>query len=73
MIEDSGLDMQSYDGSGNRDIVIDCSQGIGIYSMNVQKAGEYGTVTMSVVKDGSILDTGKTSAGLWYCVTSRTV
>ena len=35
---------------------------IGTYSLNVQKKAEYGTLTVSVVQDGKVLDARSTSA-----------
>jgi hypothetical protein len=62
MILDSGMDTTTYDGTGNMQYYVDCSQGLGIYSLSVQKKGESGDIVVSVVKDGKTIDSGATSA-----------
>ena len=54
MVKDSGHDITTYDSTGGSATYnLDCSEGIGTYSLNVQKKGEYGTLTVSVVQDGT--------------------
>ena len=63
IINDSGYDITAYDSTGgSANYNLDCSKSIGTYSFNVQKKGEYGTLTVSVVQDGKVLDAGSTSA-----------
>lgn len=64
-IMDSGFDSATQQGQGNANIPIECDSGIfvaGIYSLFIQKQGEGGMLTISVVKDGTVLDTATTSA-----------
>ena len=61
IINDSGHDISTYDSTGGSATYnLDCS--IGTYSLNVQKKAEYGTLTVSVVQDGKVLDARSTSA-----------
>jgi hypothetical protein len=64
-IMDSGFDSATQQGQGNANVPIECNSGIfvaGIYSLFIQKQGEGGTLTISVVQDGTVLDTASTSA-----------
>ena len=63
IINDSGHDITTYDSAGGSATYnLDCSKSIGTYSFNVQKKAEYGTLTVSVVQDGKVLDARSTSA-----------
>ena len=63
IINDSGHDITTYESTaGSGTYNLDCSESIGTYSLNVQKKAEYGTLTVSVVQDGKVLDAGSTSA-----------
>ena len=59
---DSSLNSATRQGTGNSNIVIDCSQGIKLYSLAIQKQAEYGTLSVRVVQDGTVLDSGSTNA-----------
>ena len=62
-INDSGHDITTYESTGgSASYNLDCSEGIGTYSLNVQKKAEHGTLTVSVVQDGKVLDARSTSA-----------
>ena len=61
-IMDSGFDMASQDGSGNQNFEVDCSQGMKIYSTMFQKQDESGSLTVSLIQDGNMLDTKTTTA-----------
>jgi hypothetical protein len=63
IIKDSGHDITTYDSSGGSATYnLDCSESVGTYSLNVQKKAEFGTLTVSVVQDGKVLDARSTSA-----------
>lgn len=61
-ILDGSFDSTSYEGQGNKDFTLDCSGAMGIYSLVIQNMGENGVLTLNVVQDGSVIDTGTTSA-----------
>jgi hypothetical protein len=62
-VMDSGLDMVTYDGHSDRDIQIECDYGsVFGYSVVIQKMQDSGFLTVNIVKDGSVIDTGTTSA-----------
>ena len=42
--------------AGSATYNLDCSESVGTYSLNVQKKAEFGTLTVSVVQDGKVLD-----------------